>query len=144
MILKQFFVYDLWANMQWLQWLEEQGWPEPEKQVFAHILESQWVWHERLEGRPPSKMPQLEPTSSLAQELNDSWQEILRTRKPDEVIGFRRFSGEEATLRLGEIAHHVANHGTYHRGELRGLCRAKGQGQFPETDLMIPILRGVL
>lgn len=37
---------------------------------------------------------------------------------------------------LSEVAHHVFNHGTYHRGHLRGLADAAGFEDFPETDLI--------
>jgi uncharacterized damage-inducible protein DinB len=37
---------------------------------------------------------------------------------------------------IGEIAHHVINHGTYHRGHLRGLCDAAEFTEFPDTDLI--------
>ena len=32
------------------------------------------------------------------------------------------------------MAHHVLNHGTYHRGHLRGLAYAEGWDDFHDTD----------
>ncbi|MFX6823282.1 DinB family protein [Acinetobacter baumannii] len=52
-------------------------------------------------------------------------------------LTFKRFNGEEVTSTVESIVLHVANHGTYHRGELRGLCRAAGWEDFPETDFFL-------
>ncbi len=37
---------------------------------------------------------------------------------------------------VSEITEHVINHGTYHRGHLRGLAEAEGIS-FPDTDLIV-------
>jgi uncharacterized damage-inducible protein DinB len=38
---------------------------------------------------------------------------------------------------VSDIAAHVVNHGTYHRGQLRERAEADGLDDFPETDLIL-------
>lgn len=129
------FDYDLWANRRWLGCLVGKQFPEPDIGVFAHILSAQQIWLTRVHGESPSKMPETKPTESELARLHAGWKEILLNATDDRQVTFRRTTGEECTLWLGDIAHHAANHATYHRGELRGLCRSRGDEDFPETDL---------
>ncbi|WP_457825724.1 DinB family protein, partial [Staphylococcus aureus] len=64
-------------------------------------------------------------------ELHQEWLEALAKERADRVIAYRRIiNGAEAESRLSDILHHLANHGTYHRGELRGLCRVAERTDF--------------
>jgi len=132
--LREGFRYDIWANRLWLECLKGKGEPEPHMSIFQHILAAQAVWLERCEGHSPTQMP--EPAASLEEleRLNQSWLALL-DGDPDARIHYRRVNGDAHSLTLSQIARHVINHGTYHRGELRGLLRATGDEDFPETDL---------
>ena len=128
------FEYDLWANKLWLASLLGKQFPEPDTEIFAHILAAQSIWLSRVNGDSPSAMPEIEPTEAELNRLNPGWTQVLASAADDRMVDFRRTTGEQLRLPLSEIARHVANHGTYHRGELRGLCLARNDGGFPETD----------
>ncbi|MBS1707577.1 MAG: hypothetical protein JSS65_02520 [Armatimonadetes bacterium] len=130
------FDYDLWANRLWAAYLAERDWPETESQIFRHILAASTIWLQRIEGDSPASMPEPSLDDLTQRDLHDRWVRVLQGRDLDEVIAYRRTSGEALQSRLGDIARHVVNHGTYHRGELRGLCKAAGRSDFPETDLI--------
>lgn len=133
-ILSQGFDYDLWANRLWFDYLTKKGKGDLDLKVFQHILAAQEIWYLRCLGTPPTAMPDFIPTPEKLVELNHSWKTFLEVRDDDPLIHYHRLNGDPGHLRLSQIAHHVLNHGTYHRGELRGLCRARGEEEFPETD----------
>ena len=128
------FDYDLWANQRWLACLVGKQFPEPDTKIFAHILSAQQIWLSRVHGESLTKMPEVEPTESEMMRLNTGWTDVLLNAREDRQITYRRTTGEEFTVWLSDIAHHTANHGTYHRGELRGLCRSREDDDFPESD----------
>ena len=130
------FDYDLWANRQWADHLASRGWPEPEKAIFEHMLAASTAWVRRLEGDPPTAALTVPYSAETLTQLHGRWVATLADADLDDIVPFRRFNGEEMEASRGDIAKHVANHGTYHRGELRGLCRAAGIDDLPETDLI--------
>lgn len=129
------FAYDLWANRQWWAYLQSKNLGEPDTAIFQHILAAQEVWSRRIAGSPLKAMPIFEVSEPKMLELNEAWTEHLRTITDDPVIHYHRFNGEPHRLTFIQIARHVLDHGAYHRGELRGLCRGRGAEDFPETGL---------
>ncbi|MGV3616908.1 MAG: DinB family protein [Fimbriimonas sp.] len=128
------FDYDRWANEAWFTCLEAKGWSEPDRSIFEHILAAQEIWLMRVGGTSPAEMPKPELSLATMDRLHHGWRNALKNAQGDPLITFRRTTGEAIQTRLGDIARHVVNHGTYHRGELRGLCRGRGDEDLPETD----------
>jgi len=53
--LRRLFVYDEWANREFVQALAALQSPlERSHKLLAHIIAAEWVWLDRLEGRPQS------------------------------------------------------------------------------------------
>lgn len=136
MELTQLFDYDLWANRQWLAVLERSDFPEPDTSVFQHILSAQEIWLRRCRGHSPTEMPSPSVDEATLMQLNKDWKELLAALDANPLIEYRRTTGEPNAAHLHAIARHVINHGTYHRGELRGLKRAAADLDFPDTDLI--------
>jgi len=128
--------YDRWANHQWMSYLESIGSPETEMAVFSHQLAAAKMWATRLNGEHPTGLAELIPTAAEIDAIAESWRHII-SRGTTGDVAFRRFNGEEVVSSIESVVVHVANHGTYHRGELRGLCRAAGREGFPETDFFL-------
>ena len=126
--------YDLWANLAWLSYLREKGFPEPDAAIFRHIVGSQWRWLNRSKGMAPTNDDVSIDEPDL-RNLNAQWKHLLTDRGEDPVMPYERPSGEVVRLRASQMARHILNHAVYHRGELRGLCRARNDSTFPETDL---------
>ncbi|MFM9874551.1 MAG: DinB family protein [Fimbriimonadaceae bacterium] len=133
--LTEAFEYDLWANLRWLEF-QPKATPE-EQNVFAHILMAQKLWSDRAMGNSPTDFPIVEAIQENLRSLTQSWIDLISTHDPEEVIHYKRTTGEPKSLQLGEIALHVTNHGTYHRGQIRGLCQARNCIDFPETDMVL-------
>ena len=131
--LKTALDYDLWANLQWLDKVQASPTRETDLPILAHLLGAQLIWLVRTCGESPTSFTAPEPTTNEFNRVHQEWKAAL-TGPLDRMVSYRRLDGEAAVQSLGNIVRHVANHGTYHRGELRGLCRARGDEDFPETD----------
>jgi uncharacterized damage-inducible protein DinB len=132
--MKTMLDYDRWANGLWLEFLEKKDLPEPDCQVFQHILAALEVWQLRCKGTSLMELPELPLSRAELDRLAGQWKNLLQDFAHNPVVSFRRTTGEALEARFHRIVRHVFNHGTYHRGELRGLCRARGDEDFPETD----------
>lgn len=133
--LQRGFHYDLWANQLWLDTLPQFPDPTPATEVMRHIIQAQVVWLERC-GVPMTDSEKESPLSELMQLTHDHWSQIATERNLAERVSYRTRSGEPYVNTIGEIAHHVINHGTYHRGQLRALAEVAGVA-FPDTDLIL-------
>lgn len=131
--LKQGFEYDLWANLQWIEVLPRFTSSGRAHAVLDHILGAQRIWLERVGGVVPS--PDLE-RGDRARSSAAEWTRIVSLPDPGRVIAYHNLSGVPFSNTFEHIALHVINHGTYHRGHLRGLADAEGLTDFPETDLI--------
>jgi hypothetical protein len=144
------FRFDLWANRLWLAALGltprpsdlislngPGPWPDfptenpadRARDVFVHMLFVQRIWLERC-GLPTKLSGDIE---QWMESLNDGWLAEIEARSPEDRIAFRTFSGTPFERSFGEIARHVIDHGTYHRGQLREI---RGDATFPETGLI--------
>ena len=126
--------YDLWANRRWLAVLPEMPDPTRASNIFMHILNAQHHWL----GRVMSEEEAGVRSDDLAIELErlyTAWRDILVNCDPNAYASYER-EGQAHFHMVSEIAHHVFNHGTYHRGHLRGLADAAGFEDFPETDIV--------
>ena len=129
------FDYDLWANHRWLKFLN-QGTKE-EQQVFGHMLMAQELWAMRLAGNSPTSFPVVEQTETNLVRLHGIWVGLIQSRELEETVNYQRTNGDIMSSTVYKIARHVTNHGTYHRGHIRGLCQARNCNNFPETDFIL-------
>lgn len=129
------FRYDRWANLAWLEALPTFADRDRAESIFRHILSAQRIWLVRTlseEEAPP-------PTDDLGEaidRLHQGWIGLLETCDPGAFVSYTTMAGEPYFNTVEQIARHVVNHGTYHRGQLRGLKQAEGSEDFPETDLI--------
>lgn len=124
------FDYDLWANRRWLgpaRLIERYD-------VFSHILRAQENWIARVKERPAQEIET--PFEAHLTRLHKEWKELLTNGDLDQEVTYGNSTGKTFTNNLAEIALHVLNHGTYHRGELRGYAGAANI-EFLETDRIV-------
>jgi uncharacterized damage-inducible protein DinB len=129
------FRYDLWANLRWLPTLEKFADPEQAGDIMRHILRAQHIWLTRtISEEEVGPLP--EDLDAGLNQVHEAWVELLRISDPGAFVSYTTLKGESCFSTVEQIARHVVNHGTYHRGQLRGLCQAEGLEGFEETDLM--------
>ena len=127
----------------------------PRKIVFGsllrtlnHVYAMDDVWRAHLEGRPhgyttrnPDACPALAELRQ-AQAGMDAW--FVRyadaLSHEDEVVSFRFIGGGPGSMTRRDILMHVANHGTYHRGNVASMMYQAGMPP-PTTDLPVFLKR---
>lgn len=132
--LRRGFDYDLWANRQWIRALGSFKELGRAQAVLEHILGAQRFWLDAcgvgiVQGQVDIGL------DVLFAETSSAWKQLIEAADLDAPIQVSLRIGD-ASFTLGQIAMHVVNHGTYHRGQLRGLAQAEGLAGFPETDLV--------
>ncbi len=126
--------YDLYANRLWLPSVVTSELTEATI-VYKHILGASKIWVTRLGGTSLPAMPDVDLTDSALAELHGKWIDAVSKFEFDEVIHYRNLAGEPYSRAFGDIARHVLNHATYHRGQIRSLFGVCGL-EFPETDFI--------
>jgi len=153
--LRALYAFNRWANLRFLdalaglsaeEYARELGgsFPTVEK-TLVHLLGAEWVWLSRWKGSSPTAFPESESLDSVAA-VRARWdrlwaeqQEYLATLDETTVrqeLSYARMSGERHSQPLHEVLRHVANHGTYHRGQLAMMLRMLGRVP-PGTDLVL-------
>jgi uncharacterized damage-inducible protein DinB len=103
--------------------------------LFVHQMAAQRMWHTRWHGSFPTRLEDHtdHPTRELLAERWPVMHDELRafaarqTRESiNAVMRIRRTDGEELEQILGAMMMHVADHGTYHRGQLNSMFKQAG------------------
>lgn len=152
--LRNFFSYGRWANRTILESVaaltpEEYARPVggsfgSVRGTLVHLYGADWVWLERLHGRSPRALPEGDDLASL-DELARKWSAVeasqdayiagLTPERLTEPLSYISFAGDSFTRALGDALLHIANHGTYHRGQVATLLRQLGR-QAASTDYL--------
>jgi uncharacterized damage-inducible protein DinB len=139
------FDYNSWANQRSLEaaaQLSDEQFTKPLRSSFSsvrdtlvHICGTEWVWLERCHGRSPATIPDVSHVQTLAA-LREHWKpqaERLLTfvrglaqTDLDRVMEYRTINFGVYKNSLWQSLQHLANHGTYHRGQVSTLLRQLG------------------
>ncbi len=132
--LHKLFKYNHWANTGLAQHIKNQSFPLPEVlERLSHVVAAEEIWYSRVAGLDFELLPLFEaqPWEILTPRLENSAQRWLglvdQTENFKQVISYHTTSGTPLQTSLDDILCHVANHGTYHRGQIATLMRQGGQ-----------------
>jgi uncharacterized damage-inducible protein DinB len=108
------------------------------RHTLAHLYMADSAWLHRVRGEAyakpaPGALP--EDLSAAWLEVLDGWRAVADSRNADDVIAYRAFDGTPYRNRLEDIARHVVNHGSYHRGQVAMMLRLLGHAA-QGTDLI--------
>lgn len=149
------FAYDAWANARALdacsaltpeRFTKDLGSSFPSvRDTLAHIMSAQWIWNERFHGRPTAGLPKSDQYTDLAI-LGERWAEVQRDllgfvnklsdADLERTFEYRDTKGNAHRNVYREVLQHLANHGTYHRGQVTTLLRQLGVKPV-NTDLIV-------
>ncbi len=153
--IRDLYAYNKWANERLLTAsaaLSEEQLTRDLRSSFpsvlatlTHILQAEWVWLERWTGNSPTGFPDAGNLGDTAA-LRQKWEEIegrrqeffagLTDERLKEELRYRTIHGDEFRAPLWQLLRHVANHSTYHRGQVTTLLRQLGASP-PSTDLVL-------
>jgi uncharacterized damage-inducible protein DinB len=157
--LRDLFDYNYWARDRQLEAcaaLSEEQFLRPMgnsfssvRDVLAHLIFAEWVWLERWLGRSPTTAdrqqvaPERFPTLDSVRERWSALEGNMRAylsglddatlQRP---LIYTNWRGQVCTYPLGQTMFHVANHQTYHRGQITTLLRQLG-AKAPEVDYLV-------
>jgi uncharacterized damage-inducible protein DinB len=127
----------VWANLQWVDFVHSR--PDPEvrpRELLAHVMVGERVWFERIDGQPrtTSTFPLLSRDELVRgfTENADTYRRLIGAHLED-VVHFRRASGEAYHARVADILYHLFTHGYHHRGQLAAHFARSGVA-YPNTD----------
>lgn len=139
------YQYNAWANQRMLeasaqlagdQFTRDLGSSFPSvRDTLEHILGAEWIWLERWQGRSPQAVPFAKQYRNLA-EFRGAWSEhetqlsrfVAGCTAEDlaRVYEFRTLKGAVYPNSLSQAMQHLANHGSYHRGQVAAMLRQLG------------------
>jgi uncharacterized damage-inducible protein DinB len=160
--IRELFAYNYWARDRQLdacapltteQFMKPMGNSFSSlRDTLAHLLFAEWIWKERWLGRSPESFPKPEDYPDLAA-IRDAWKPVEKdvrdylARVSQETFAgrftFTRTNGETFSYPLWRSMLHVANHQTYHRGQVTMFLRQFGV-EPPGLDLTLADMLGVL
>jgi uncharacterized damage-inducible protein DinB len=137
--------YDSWASQRVLEACAEltaeqftrdlgNSFPSVRDTLF-HICGAQWIWIERWHGRSPSAIPSAADYPDFASvrrrfaEVGRDLLDYVASLSPEDLqrtINFKTLAGVPYSQPLWQCLQHVANHSTYHRGQITTMLRQLG------------------
>ncbi|MGH9740186.1 MAG: DinB family protein [Candidatus Acidiferrales bacterium] len=114
------------------------------RDTMAHIYGAQWVWLERWHGRVPTGLPSaadfpdLETLRRRFAEIDRNLVDYVASLTGDDLqraVSYKTTAGSPQAQPLWQMLQHVANHGTYHRGQIATMLRQLGT-KASSTDLI--------
>jgi len=115
------------------------------RDTLVHILGGEQFWLERFRGGSPSALPPMEALPHLAA-VRERWsgvernlREFVNTRSAEDlerVLHYRTTEGNPNSQPLWQMMQHLANHGSYHRGQVTAMLRQLGAAPVA-TDLIL-------
>jgi uncharacterized damage-inducible protein DinB len=114
------------------------------RDTLAHIYGGEWIWLERFLGRSHPSLPDPAQFRDLAS-LQKRWSELetellgfvrgLKQADLEREMEYKNLKLEVFKNPLWQSLQHLANHGTYHRGQVTTLLRQLGAEPLA-TDLI--------
>jgi uncharacterized damage-inducible protein DinB len=115
------------------------------RDTIVHIYGAEGVWYSRWQGRSPAGLPspdQFPDVSAIAAAWGDlergirSFIEDLGDAGLAREVEFSTLDGHKASAPFWQMAQHVVNHGSYHRGQVTTMLRQLGAAPPTSMDLI--------
>jgi uncharacterized damage-inducible protein DinB len=113
--------------------------------TLAHMMWSEWIWLERWKGVSPPGPPDesdfvdviaLRDRWTVIEDHRRAWLAALPASGASAIIDYRTTAGAPFSAPLWQLVQHVANHSTYHRGQVTSLLR-QVDGRTVGTDMVL-------
>ncbi len=115
------------------------------RDTLAHIVWAEWIWLRRWKGDsptlvfPPSDFPNASSLRDRFRVVDGERSTFLRELPAErlaQTMEYTNLKGEVWRYPLWQQLHHVANHSTYHRGQVTTMLRQVGADAVA-TDLLV-------
>lgn len=102
------------------------------RDTLFHICGAEWIWLERWHGRSPNAIPSAADYPTL-EAVRRRWADVERDLRDyvasltaedlQRILNFKTLAGVPHSQPLWQCLQHVANHSTYHRGQITTMLR---------------------
>jgi uncharacterized damage-inducible protein DinB len=115
------------------------------RDTLAHIYGAEWIWLERWHGRTPSALPapadfpDLDSVRRRLTAIDRDLVDYVASLSQDDVqrvLEFKAITAGTVAQPLWQCLQHLANHSTYHRGQIATMLRQLG-GKATSTDMVV-------
>lgn len=129
-------IYHQWANMRLLNHINEDTFIKEVKSifpsvaaVFEHIYSVDLIWAKRILGEEQPSMEQISfanPSAAIQSfdKLTGLYEQLSEKKG---TVFYKNSKGDVFQNELNEIIEHLANHGTYHRGNVSAILHQLGE-----------------
>ncbi len=155
-ILEQYSSFNVWAHNRLkncMLALPENLHTQTVKSSFAslnktllHTWDAESAWWQRIHNTNPIVMPSQHYVNASMKDIyngliqqSEQWQAWASKQTEDDlsqIIPYKNLKGDSFQQPLFEIAFHVINHATYHRGQLVTILRGLDVTSIPSTDFI--------
>ncbi len=152
---KELAEYHLWANTtvcNWLDQITDHQWKQEVvssfnsiQQTVLHVMSADKAWLERFRKNPnvPWLQNEFKGTKeehlALLKKISEELKEFIDAFDENDLeknLDFKRLNGDAYSMPYYQLFAHIANHGTYHRGQLVTMLRQVGFTNVSATDLL--------
>lgn len=153
--LRRLLEYTVWANHRVLRASATLGKDDFKRDLgsshggvrgtLAHIMGAEWIWLERWKGVSPTRLLDesefpdvmaLRERWRVIEDHRDAWFRSLREKDVAQTLRYTSTAKKAFEAPLWQLVQHVANHSTYHRGQVTTLLRQLG-AKAVATDLVV-------
>jgi uncharacterized damage-inducible protein DinB len=139
-------MFDAVSKLSPEQWTKDLGSSlKSARDTAVHIVSAQWIWLSRWKGESPKGMWNAAdyPTPASIREKSEALAKELAGFAAEQTeesvakpLNYKNLKGEPMSFPLGQLMIHMANHSTYHRGQVTTLLRQLG-AQPISTDFVL-------
>lgn len=113
--------------------------------TLIHMGNAQIIWLNRIKKKADPEIAVTDTSHTTGQiirrllNLSGEWEEFMLGTSEEGLLSpvtYKTTRGEEFTEPVFEIAMHVMNHATYHRGQIITMMRELGETVLPRTDFI--------
>jgi len=115
------------------------------RDTLVHLMGAEWIWLERWHGRTPTSLPvpsdfpDFESVRRRSAEVDRDLTDYIASLTPEDlqrIAQLKSLAGVPFSQPLAQCLQHLANHSTYHRGQIATLLRQLGAKPV-STDLIV-------
>ena len=155
-ILRQFALYNVWANQKLLDVIlalpeekQMQEVPSSFKSLYTtvlHMWDAESIWWQRMKLHERIIVPSenfkgtLQDVANGLLQQNRQWENWVSNATEislEHVFQYQNSKKEQFKQPIYQMILHVFNHGTYHRGQLVNMLRQLGVEKIPQTDFIV-------
>lgn len=156
-LLRRFAMYHIWASQKLFDFVLSLPEDQHKKELLSsfnsiyrttlHMWNAESVWWQRIISTdnvvPPEKgfdgtLQDIINSMELQSQQWLAWVNEMTDESLLEQLHYKNLKGEPFTQPLRDIALHIFNHGTYHRGQIVNMLRQLGvTSSIPQTDYTV-------